>query len=61
VYDAFQRKLDATNRRYALAIQEAVLPDRPVTDAHARVLAQGARRDRGRRIARAQDDASRRS
>jgi hypothetical protein len=39
VYDAFQRKLDATNRRYALAIQEAVLPDRPVTDAHARILA----------------------
>lgn len=39
VYDAYQRKLDATNRRYALAIQEAVLPDRPITDAHARSLA----------------------
>ena len=39
VYDAYQRKLDATNRRYALAIQEAVLPDRAVTDAHARILA----------------------
>lgn len=39
VYDAYQRKLDATNRRYALAIQEAVLPDRPITDAHARILA----------------------
>ena len=39
VYDAYQRKIDATNRRYALAIQEAVLPDRPVSDAHARSLA----------------------
>ena len=39
VYDAYQRKLDATNRRYALAIQEAVLPDRPITDAHAKSLA----------------------
>ena len=38
VYDAYQRKLDASNRRYALAIQEAVLPER-VSDAHARNLA----------------------
>ena len=39
MYDAYQRKLDATNRRYALAIQEAVLPDRRITDAHAKSLA----------------------
>lgn len=38
VYDAFQRKLDATNRRYSLAIQEAVMADR-ISDLHARNLA----------------------
>ena len=38
VYDAFQRKLDANNRRYSLAIQEAVMADR-ISDLHARNLA----------------------
>ena len=38
VYDAFQRKLDANNRRYSLAIQEAVMADR-ISDMHARNLA----------------------
>lgn len=38
VYDAFQRRLDATNRRFSLAIQEAVLADR-ISDLHARNLA----------------------
>jgi len=37
-YDAFQRKLDANNRRFALALQEAIVPDK-VSDAHARNLA----------------------
>ena len=38
VYDAFQRKLDANNRRYSLAVQEAVMADR-ISDLHARNLA----------------------
>jgi Spy/CpxP family protein refolding chaperone len=38
VYDAYQRRVEATNRRYALAIQEAVMPER-VSDRHARDLA----------------------
>jgi Spy/CpxP family protein refolding chaperone len=38
VYDAYQRKLETSNRRYALAIREAVMPER-ITDAHARALA----------------------
>ena len=38
VYDAFQRKLDANQRRYSLAVQEAVMGDR-VTDLHAKNLA----------------------
>ena len=38
-YDAFQRKLDANNRRYSLAIQEVVMTDRPISDLHARNLA----------------------
>jgi Spy/CpxP family protein refolding chaperone len=38
VYDAYQRRLDATNRRYARAIEEAVAPER-VSDALARNLA----------------------
>ena len=37
VYDAYQRRIDANNRRYALAIQEAVMPER-ISDAHARNL-----------------------
>ena len=38
VYDAFQRKLDANNRRYSLAIQEGVMANR-ISDLHARNLA----------------------
>ena len=38
VYDAYQRKLEASNRRYALAIQDAVMPER-ISDRHARALA----------------------
>lgn len=38
VYEAFQRKLDANNRRYSLAIQEGVMANR-ISDLHARNLA----------------------
>ncbi|MEO8485552.1 MAG: hypothetical protein ABI585_04355 [Betaproteobacteria bacterium] len=38
VYDAFQRKLEANNRRFSLAVQEAVIADR-ISDLHARNLA----------------------
>lgn len=37
-YDAFQRRLDANNRRFALALQEAIVPEQ-VSDRHARNLA----------------------
>ena len=39
VYDAYQRKLEANNRRYALAVEDAVMTSKPISDAYAKALA----------------------
>jgi Spy/CpxP family protein refolding chaperone len=38
VYDAYQRKLETTNRQYSRAIEDVVMSGRPVSDAYARNL-----------------------
>ena len=39
VYDAYQRKLEANNRRYSRAVEDVVMTDRPISDAYAKSLA----------------------
>ena len=39
VYDAYQRKLEANNRRYTLAVEDAVMTSKPISDAYAKALA----------------------
>lgn len=39
VYDAYQRKLEANNRRYSLAVEDAVMTSKPISDAYAKALA----------------------
>ena len=38
VYDAYQRKLEANNRRYSLAVEDAVMTSKPISDAYAKAL-----------------------
>ena len=39
VYDAYQRKLEANNRRYSLAVEDIVRTGKPISDAYAKSLA----------------------
>ncbi len=39
VYDAYQRKLEANNRRYSRAIEDVVMTNKPISDAYAKNLA----------------------
>jgi len=39
VYDGYQRKLEANNRRYARAVEDIVMTDKPISDAYAKSLA----------------------
>ena len=39
VYDAYQRKLDASNRRYARTVEDVVMSGRPISDAYAKQVA----------------------
>jgi len=39
VYDAYQRKLEANNRRYSLAVEDIVMTGKPISDAYAKSLA----------------------
>ena len=38
VYDSYQRKLEANNRRWARAVQDVVATDKPISDPYARNL-----------------------
>ena len=38
IYESYQRKLEATNRRWARAVQDVVATDKPISDAYARNL-----------------------
>jgi Spy/CpxP family protein refolding chaperone len=40
IYENYQRQIDTTNRRNARLVEEVVALDRPLTDAHAKRLAQ---------------------
>ena len=39
VYDAYQRKLEANNRRYSRAVEDVVMTGNPISDAYAKNLA----------------------
>lgn len=39
VYDAYQRKLDASNRQYSRLFEDVVMSGRPVSDTYAKALA----------------------
>jgi Spy/CpxP family protein refolding chaperone len=39
IYDAYQRSLDAANRRRVMAVEALIIRDKPVTDLYARKLA----------------------
>jgi Spy/CpxP family protein refolding chaperone len=39
VYDAYQRKLEANNRRYSRAVEDVVMTGKPISDAYATSLA----------------------